>query len=144
MTVLIAVGVHSLAMKVFDAQNDVAIDSFVSELQAYDALQDLQGSVIPQLHSFGRMPHSGCPAIATYWAGTACSSADSLSDDVLAAAEQGLQAMHERHVSHGDVGLSKMLLDTDRLVFCGFGYSSIDASPRDCQEDFAMLAACCH
>jgi len=127
-------------MKVFDAQNKVAIESFVSELQAYNALHELQGSVIPVLHSFGRMHHTGCPAIVTYWAGSTVTDADSLSNDLLAAAEQGLQAMHSRRVSHGDVRLSNMLLDKDKLVFCDFGQSAIDASPHDCQQDFVMLA----
>ena len=133
-------GVHKLAMKVVGAHNNVAIESFVNELQAYNALQELQGSVIPVLHSFGRMHHTGCPAIVTHWAGSTVTGADSLSNDLLAAAEQGLQAMHSRRVSHGDVRLSNMLLDKDRLVFCDFGQSAIDASPHDCQQDFAMLA----
>ena len=133
-------GVHKLAMKVFDAQNNVAIESFVTELQAYNTLQELQGSVIPVLHSFARMRHTGCPAIVTRWAGRTVTGADFLSNDLLAAAEQGLQAMHSRRVSHGDVRLSNMLLDKDRLVFCDCGQSAIDASPHDCQQDFAMLA----
>lgn len=126
-------------MKVFDAHNTVAIESFVSELQAHNALQEVQGSVIPVLHSFGWMHHTGCPAIVTYWAGSTVTGADFLSNDMLAAAEQGLQAMHSSRVSHGDVRLSNMW-DNDRLVFCDFGQSVIDASPHDCQQDFAMLA----
>lgn len=133
-------GVHKLAMKVFDAHNNVAIESFVSELRAYHALQELQGSVIPVLHSFGWMHPTGCPAITAHWAGSIVTSADSLSNDLLAAAEQGLQAMHSRRVSHGVVRLCNMLLVKDRLVFCDFGQSAIDASPHDCQQDFAMLA----
>lgn len=90
-------GVHRLVEKVFDAHNDVAIESFVSELQAYKALQELQGSVIPALHSIGRMHHTGCPAIITYWAGSTVTSA--ISNELLAATEQGLQAMHRLSVS---------------------------------------------
>ena len=45
-----------------------------------------------------------------------------------------------RRVSHGDVRLSNMLVDKDRLVFCDFGQSVIDASPDKCQQDLIMLA----
>ena len=127
-------------MQVFDAQYNVAIESLVSELQAYNALQGLQGSVIPVLHSFGRMHHTGCPAVVRRWANSTVTGADFLSNDLLAAAEQGLQAMHCRLASHGDVRLSNMLLDKDRLVFGDFGQSAVDASPHDCQQDFAMPA----
>lgn len=97
-------------MKVFDAQYNVAIESLVSELQAYNALQGLQDSVIPVLHSFGRMHHTGCPAVVTRWANSTVTGADFLSNDLLAAAEQGLQAMHCRRASHGDVRLSNIVV----------------------------------
>lgn len=66
--------------------------------------------------------HTGwCPALITYWAGKSVTGADFLSNDLLIAAEQGLQAMHSRRVSHGDIRLSNILLDKVRLVFCDFG-----------------------
>ena len=132
-------GTELLAMKVYDACNPEAIKSCITELSAYHALHALQGQAIPKLHSFGRMGHTGCPAIATYWAGHCIQSEVGLMGHLLASAEEGLQAIHSMQVSHGDVRPSNRLLNKDRVVFCDFGQSKTDATFGDCQEDLAML-----
>lgn len=130
-----------LAMKVFDAGDNAAAKSFVNELKAYNALSELQGQTIPALHSFGRMAHTGCPAIVVHWAGCSIKRYDNLSGQLLETAKQGLQAMHNIHVSHGDVHLGNMLMNKERIVFCDLGQSSIDAPPDACEQDLNMLDA---
>lgn len=130
-----------LAMKVFDAGDTAAAKSFVNELKAYDVLSELQGRSIPVLHSFGRMAHTGCPAIVMQWAGCSIKRHDNLSIRLLETAKQGLQAMHKMHVSHGDVCLGNILIHKDRILFCDLGSSSINAPPDACEQDLTMLDA---
>ena len=92
-----------LALKVFNVDDDTAVKSFVNELKAYNALSELQGQTIPALHSFGQMAHTGCPTIVMHWAGQSIRNNDQLSNQLLETAKESLQAMHDRHVSHGDV-----------------------------------------
>ena len=63
------------------------------------------------------MHFTGYRAIVTCWAGNTVTGADHLSNDLLVATEQGLQAIRSRSVSHGDVQFSNMLLDENRIVF---------------------------
>ena len=127
-------------MKVFDDSKAEAITSLVNELKAYHVLHDLQGAAIPLLHSFGRMGHTGRPAIITHWAGHTLR-ADQLSTRSHAAAKIGLRAMHACHVSHGDVRLNNMLWKQGKVAFCDFGQSSINATPVKCQHGFQMVDA---
>ena len=133
-------GKEVLAVKVFDDSKAEAITNLINELKAYYALHDLQGAAVPMLHSFGRMAHTGCPAIITHWAGRTLR-ADQLSTQLHATAKAGLDAMHASHVSHGDVRLHNMLWKQGRVVFCDFGQSSINATSAKCQQDFCMLDA---
>ena len=126
-------------MKVFDANNIAATKSFADELKVYGALHDLQDWSIPVLHSFARMCHTGCPAIATHWAGQKVNRLSS--EQFAATAMEGLRAMHDMHISHGDVRLSNILVHKDRVVFCDLGQSNIEATPSDCQQDLTMLEA---
>ena len=96
-------------MKVFDGNNPEAVSTFAQELKAYQKLHELQGQVIPVLRSFGRMAHTGCPAIATCWAGHSMEARHDVSKELLDSAKVALRAIHERHVSHGDVRLQNML-----------------------------------
>lgn len=127
-------------MKVFDDSKAEAITSLINELRAYHALHDLQGAAIPMLHSFGRMAHTGCPAIITHWAGRTLRS-DQLSSQLRATVKNGLRALHASRVSHGDVRLDNMLWEQGKVVFCDFGQSSINATSAKCQQDFQMLDA---
>lgn len=129
----------TLVAKVFDVNDSAAVTSFVNELKAYNALAELQGEKIPALHSFGQMVHTACPTIVTHWAGSSITTCDELSSQLLETAQQGLQAMHSRHVSHGDVHLGNMLSFKNRVVFCGLGQSSINASSSVCEEGLFML-----
>ncbi|KAL3135511.1 hypothetical protein ABBQ38_005991 [Trebouxia sp. C0009 RCD-2024] len=133
-------GKEVLAMKVFDDTKAEAITSLINELKAYHTLRDLQGAAIPILHSFGRMGHTGCPAIITHWAGAPLR-ADQLTAELRATADTGLRAMHASHVSHGDIRLDNMLWKQGKVVFCDFGQSSIKPTPAKCQQDFQMLDA---
>lgn len=127
-------------MKVLDDSKAEAITSLINELKAYHALHDLQGAAIPMLHSFGRMGHTGCPAIITHWAGRTLR-ADQLSTQLCDIAKEGLRAMHACHVSHGDVRLDNILWKHGKVVFCDFGQSNINATFANCQQDFQMLDA---
>ena len=132
-----------LAAKFFDDNNIEAVTDLMAELKAYHALHDLQGSAIPMLHSFGRMGHTGCPAVLTHWAGSTLR-AEQLSPQSHAAAREALSAIHARCVSHGDVRLENMLWKQGRIVFCDFGQSSINATSVKYQHDFQMLDALFH
>ena len=96
-------GSNVLAMKVFNVDDDAAVKTFVNELKAYNALSELQGQTIPVVHSFGQMAHTACPTIVMHWAGQSIRDNDQLSNQLLKTAKKGLQAMHDRHVSHGHV-----------------------------------------
>ena len=127
-------------MKVFDDSKAEAITSLINELKAYHALHDLQGATIPMLHSFGRMAHTGCPAIVTHWAGRTLR-ADQLSPQLRDTVQEGLRAMHACHVSHGDVRLDNILWKQGKVLFCDFGRSNINATSVKLQQDFHMLDA---
>lgn len=58
-----------LVVKAFDACDEAAVETFVNELKAFNALSQLQGQTIPSLHSFGQTVYTGCLAIITHWAG---------------------------------------------------------------------------
>ncbi len=137
-------GSHVLAMKVFNVDDDAAVKSFVNELKAYNALSELQGQAIPVLHSFGQMAHTGCPTIVMHWAGQSIRNNDQLSNQLLKTAKKGLQAMHDRHVSHGDVHRRNMLKHKDRILFCDLGSSSINAPVYAFAEDLNMLDEVMH
>ena len=47
--------------------------------------------------------------------------------------------MHDRHVSHGDIRLCNMMVHKDRMLFCDFGFSSINATSHVFAQDFDML-----
>ena len=128
-----------LVMKVFDARDASAVKTFVDELKAYNALFELQGHYIPALHSFGQMVHTGCLAIITHWAGGNLTSCNRLSLPVLETAKQGLQAMHNLHVSHGDINVRNMLLHESRIMFCDLGQSTVDAASGAYEQDLIML-----
>ena len=129
-----------LVMKVFDDSKVEGITSFMAELKAYQALRDLQGATIPMLHSFGRMGHTGCPAIITHWAGHTFK-ADQLSTQLRAAAKQALCAMHACYVGHGDVRLDNMSWKQGHILFCDLRQSSINSTSVKSQQDFEMLDA---
>ena len=129
----------TLVAKVFNGNDSAAVASFVNELKAYHALSELQGQTIPVLHSFGQMVHTWSPTIVTHWAGSSITTCDDLSSQLLETAQQGLQAMHSRHVSHGDIHLGNMLSSSNRVVFCGLGHSSINALWSACVQDLIML-----
>ena len=99
-----------LVMKDFSACDEAAVKTFVNELKAFNALSELQGQTIPSLHSFGQMVHTGFLAIITHRAGCNITKYKRLSLPVLETAKQGLQAMHNLHVSHGDIHSRNMLL----------------------------------
>lgn len=128
-----------LAMKVFNVDDDTAVERFVTELKAYNALSELQGQTIPALHSFGQMAHTGCPTIVMHGAGQSIRNNDQLSNQLLETAKESLQAMHDRHVSHGDVHRRNMLEHEDRIVFCDLGSSSVNAPVCAFAEDLNML-----
>ena len=52
--------------------------------------------------------------------------------------------MHDRHVSHGDVRLCNMVTHQDRIVFCDFGLSSINAPSHAFAQDLDMLDEVVH
>lgn len=126
-------------MKVFDARDEAAVNMFVNELKAFNALSELQGQTIPSLHSFRQMVHTGCLAIITRWAGCNITNCNRLSSPVLDTAKQGLQAMHNLHVSHGDIHPRNMLLHESQIMFCDLGQSTVDALSDAYEEDLFML-----
>ncbi len=126
-------------MKVFDARDEAAVKTFVNELKAFNALSELQGQIIPSLHSFGQMVHTGCLIIITHWAGCNITNCNTLSLPVLETAKQGLQAMHNLHVSHGDIHSRNMLLHESRIMFCDLGQSTVDALSGAYEQDLSML-----
>ena len=128
-----------LVMKVFDARDEAAVKTFVNELKAFNALSELQGQTIPSLHSFGQMVHTGCLAIITHWAGCNITNCNRLSLPMLETAKQGLQAMHNLHVSHGDIHSRNMLLHESRIMFCDLGQSTVDSLSGAYEHDLSML-----
>ena len=127
-----------LVMKVFDALGEAAVKTFFNELKGCNALSALQGQTIPSLHSFGRMVHTGCLAIVMHWAGCNIANCNRLSLPVLETAQQGLQAMHNLHVSHGDIHSRNMLLHENRIMFCDLGQTA-NALSEAFEQDFSML-----
>lgn len=111
-------GPDVLVIKVFNLDDSAAIKGFVKELKAYNALSEIQGHAIPALHAFGQMAHTRYPTILMHWAGQSINTNDHLSSHLLKSAKESLQAMHDRHVTHGDVYLRNMLVQKDRIVFC--------------------------
>ncbi|DBB14860.1 TPA: hypothetical protein ACH3X3_004464 [Trebouxia sp. C0006] len=132
-------GPDVLVMKVFNLDDSAAIKGFVKELKAYNALSDIQGHAIPALHAFGQMAHTRYPTIVMHWAGQSINTNDQLSSHLLKCAKEGLQAMHDRHVTHGDVNLRNMLVQKDRIVFCDLGSSCINPAMPAFAQDFNML-----
>ena len=132
-------GPSVLAMKIFNGGDSAAVDSFVNELKAYDALSQLQGQTIPALHTFGQMAHTGCPTIVTHWSGQSVKTKGQLSTKLLESAREALQAMHHRGVTHGDVHLRNMLVHKDKIIFCDLGLSSVNASSHAFAQDLNML-----
>ena len=49
-----------------------------------------------------------------------------------------VSAMHDRHVTHGDVHLRNMLVQKDRIVFCNLGWSCINPAMPAFAQDFRM------
>ena len=132
-------GPDVLVMKVFNLDDSAAIKCFVKELKAYNALSEIQGHAIPALHAFGQMAHTRYPTIVMHWAGQSINTNDQLSSHLLKSAKEGLQAMHDRHVTHGDVHLRNMLVQKDRIVFCDLDSSCINAAMPAFAQDFNML-----
>jgi len=132
-------GPDVLVMKVFNLDDSAAIKGFVKELKAYNALSEIQGHAIPALHAFGQMAHTRYPTIVMHWAGQSINTNDQLSSHLLKSAKEGLQAMHDRHVTHGDVNLRNMLVQKDRIVFCDLGSSCINLAMPAFAQDFNML-----
>jgi len=137
-------GPDVLVMKVFNLDDSAAIKGFVKELKAYNALSEIQGHAIPALHAFGQMAHTRYPTIVMHWAGQSIRNNDQLSNQLLKTAKKGLQAMHDRHVSHGDVHRRNMLKHKDRILLCDLGSSSINAPVYAFAEDLNMLDEVMH
>ena len=58
---------------------------------------------------------------------------------MLETAKQGLQAMHNLHVSHGDIHSRNMLLHENRIMFCDLGQSTVNALSGAYEQDLNML-----
>ena len=132
-------GPDALVMKVFNLDDSTAVKGFVKELKAYNVLSEIQGHAIPALHAFGQMAHTRYPTIVMHWAGQSINTNDRLSIQLLKTAKEGLQAMHDRHVTHGDVHLRNMLVQQDRIVFCDLGSSCINPAMHAFAQDVSML-----
>ena len=126
-------------MKVFNVDDSTAVKGFVNEVKAYNALSEVQGHAIPVLHAFGQMAHSRYPTIVMHWAGQSINTNDHLNSHLLKTAKEGLQAMHDKQVSHGDIYLRNMLVQKDRIVFCDLGSSCINPAMPAFAQDFSML-----
>lgn len=50
-----------------------------------------------------------------------------------------VSAMHDRHVTHGDVHLRNMLVQKDRIVFRDLGSSCINPAMPAFAQEFSML-----
>ena len=132
-------GPDALVMKVFNLDDSTAVKGFVKELKAYNVLSEIQGHAVPALHAFGQMAHTRYPTIVMHWAGQSINTNDRLSIQLLKTAKEGLQAMHDRHVTHGDVHLRNMLVQKDRIVFCDLGSSCINPAMHAFAQDVSML-----
>ena len=131
-------------MKVFNLDDSTAVKGFVKELKAYNVLSEIQGHAIPALHAFGQMAHTRYPTIVMHWAGQSINTNDRLSSQLLKTAKEGLQAMHDRHVTHGDIHLRNMLVQKDRIVFCDLGSSCINPAMPAFAQDVSMLDEVMH
>ena len=83
--------------------------------------------------------HTGCLAIITHWAGCNITDCNRLSLPVLETAKQGLQAMHNLHVSRGDIHSRNMLLHESGIMFCDLGQSTNSALSGAYEQDLSML-----
>lgn len=128
-----------LVVEFFDARDEAAVKMLVNQLKAFNAVSELQGQTIPSLHSFGQMVHTGCLAIITHWAGCSITNCNRLSLPVLITAKRGLQAMHNLHVSHGDIHSRNMFLHESRIMFCDLGQNTVDALSGASEQDLSML-----
>ena len=132
-------GLDVLVVNVFNLDDSRAVKCFVKELKAYNALSDIQGHTVPALYAFGQMAHTRNPTIVMHWAGQSIEANDQLSSHLLKTAKEGLQEMHDRHVTHGDFHVRNMLVQKDRIVFCNLGSSCINAAMPAFAQDFSML-----
>lgn len=135
-------------MKNFDARDKAAVKAFVIKLKAFNALSELQNQTVPSLHStrqrrnslvLKQMVHTGCLAIITHWAGCNIANCNRLSLPVLETAKQGLQAMHNKRVSQGDIHVRNIMLHENRIMFCGLDQSTVHALSGAYEQDLSML-----
>jgi len=97
------------------------------EEQAYGALSDLQGNVIPRFFGQCRLQLGQC--LVTEFVGlTAFAALESITRGQMKSALEGLAAIHARNVLHGDVeNLNNVLWDNDKqkAVWIDFGCSCV-------------------
>ncbi|TPX53254.1 hypothetical protein PhCBS80983_g06334 [Powellomyces hirtus] len=132
----------TIALKIID-QNKVDTDivaQLETELDAYNYLEDLQGSVIPKLFAYGCFEGGQFLCLGTELiSGRAPSASDTR---LLPEAKRAYKALHDAGVLHGDVASRNLVVTGNPsrpVVIIDFGLASDAITPEDAASEMAAV-----
>ncbi|GAQ93248.1 Protein kinase-like domain containing protein [Klebsormidium nitens] len=132
----------SVALKIVDqdAKNyeELAME-LRNEFKVYQRLRPLWGDVVPRLVRFGACDQTCREILALEYLPAYPLKAESASDEVKTAAIAGLGRIHALGVKHGDLRESNILVVGSKPFFVDFGFSTLDASAVEREEEAAEL-----
>ncbi|EIE18322.1 hypothetical protein COCSUDRAFT_60291 [Coccomyxa subellipsoidea C-169] len=100
-----------VAVKLYHRQVSGATAAYENEKQAYQALEQLQGSAIPNFFGYGMLAHTAVPVIVTSVAGTALREGARVPPSLHKPMRDALKAFHDAGAAHGDVRLANFLVE---------------------------------
>ena len=100
-----------MVLKLFRQDSEDAMAAFMAELNAYDALKDLQGTYIPRLLLAGPVQETGDFALVQTHGGKSFEQLPSVGRRQGDAAIRALKALHGLGALHGDISLGNFVYD---------------------------------